>query len=65
MVDKEKVVETKQVVSSLGSFNFNTLTKEEALEKFEKVLAQREKQIEDLSLLIGNYNDKLMTVCNI
>jgi hypothetical protein len=64
MVDKEKNTESKQVLSSLGSFNFNTLTKEEALEKFEKVLLQREKQIEDLSLLVGNYNDKLMSVFN-
>ena len=60
MVDKEKLTESKN--SSLASFNFNSLTKEEALDKFEKVLFQREKQIEDLSILIGNYNDKLISV---
>lgn len=61
MSEKEKD-KAPEIKSSLGSFNFNTLTKEEALEKFEKVLAQREKQIEDLSQVIGNYNDKLMSV---
>ena len=63
MVDKDKPFDIK--VSSLGSFNFDSLTKEEALDKFEKVLAQREKQIEDLSLVVGSYNDKLMSVFHI
>jgi hypothetical protein len=45
--------------SSLSECNFDSLSKAEVIEKYEKVLTSREKQIQDLSELIGNYSDKL------
>jgi hypothetical protein len=47
--------------SSLSDCNFDSLSKAEVIEKYETVLTSREKQIQDLSELIGNYSDKLAT----
>ena len=49
--------------SSLAEFNFDSLSKKEVIEKYETVLTSREKQVQDLSELIGNYSDKLDCVC--
>lgn len=45
--------------SSLKHFNFNGWAHEKIIEKYEKVLACREKQITDLSIEIGTINDRL------
>ena len=45
--------------SSLSDCNFDSLSKELVIDKYETVLTSREKQIQDLSELIGSYSDKL------
>lgn len=45
--------------SSLKHFNFKGWTADQILEKYENVLASREKQITDLSIEMGSINDKL------
>lgn len=45
--------------SSLKHFDFKGWTADQILEKYESVLASREKQITDLSLEIGALNDKI------
>ena len=45
--------------SSLKHFNFKGWTADQILEKYESVLASREKQITDLSIEMGSINDKL------
>lgn len=45
--------------SSLKHFNFKGWTADQILEKYESVLASREKQITDLSIEMGSLNDKL------
>lgn len=46
-------------VSSLKNFPFKGWTADQILEKYESVLASREKQITDLSLEMGSINDKI------
>lgn len=45
--------------SSLKYFKFEGWTNEKILEKYELVLASREKQITDLSIEIGNINERI------
>jgi hypothetical protein len=45
--------------SSLKCYNFKDMTKDEIIAKYEAVLTQRETQIRDLSLEIGNINLQL------
>ena len=45
--------------SSLKHFNFKGWTADQILEKYESVLASREKQITALSIEMGSINDKL------
>lgn len=44
----------QEIKSSLKNFNFKSWTSDKIIEKYEFVLASREKQIEDLSLEFGN-----------
>jgi hypothetical protein len=48
--------------SSLKFFNFEGWTNEKIIAKYENVLACREKQITDLSIEIGNLNDRMSTI---
>ena len=50
---------TEYFDSSLKHFNFKGWTADQILEKYESVLASREKQITDLSIEMGSINDKL------
>lgn len=50
---------TTEWVSSLKNFPFKGWTADQILEKYESVLASREKQITDLSLEMGSINDKI------
>ena len=50
---------TEYFDSSLKHFNFKGWTADQILEKYESVLASREKQITDLSMEMGSINDKL------
>lgn len=52
-------MQNKAECSSLKFFNFNGWTNEKIIEKYETVLASREKQITDLSMEIGSINDKI------
>jgi predicted nucleic acid-binding Zn-ribbon protein len=45
--------------SSLKYFNFEGFSQEKIIEKYEVVLASREKQITDLSIEIGAINERL------
>jgi hypothetical protein len=45
--------------SSLKFFNFQGWTHEKIIDKYENVLASREKQITDLSIEIGSLNDRV------
>ena len=54
---KNKIYDDK--ASSLKYFNFEGWTNDKILEKYETVLACREKQITDLSVEIGTINDRL------
>ncbi len=49
-------------VSTLKNSKFNGLTKDQIIEKYESVLAMREHQLSDLSMELGNINDKLCQV---
>jgi hypothetical protein len=51
--------------SSLKYFNFESMDKDKIIEKFDEVLAQREKQIRELAYEIGIINEKLCNVRNI
>jgi hypothetical protein len=48
--------------SSLRFFNFEGMSNEKIIEKYEEVLFHREKQIEDLSHEVGVLNEKLSNV---
>jgi hypothetical protein len=48
--------------SSLKYFNFEGMSNEKIIEKYDEVLAQREKQIEILSHEVGVLNEKLSNV---
>ncbi len=48
--------------STLKNSNFSEMSKDQIIEKYEMVLANRENQISYLSLALGNLNDKLMQV---
>ena len=48
--------------SSLKNFPFKGWTADQILEKYESVLASREKQITDLSIEMGSINDKINTL---
>ena len=39
--------------------DLNILTKEETYEKMLEIVKSREKQIRDLSIMVGNFNEKL------
>ena len=45
--------------SSLKNFNFEGMTTEEIINKYEKVLSTREKQILDLAVEIGSGNTEI------
>ena len=46
-------------MSSLNNFNFEGMTTEEIINKYESVLSTREKQILDLTVEIGNSNSEI------
>lgn len=48
--------------SSLSKMNFTGMSKDQIIEKYERVLASREKQLQDLSMMIGDYNEKISLV---
>jgi hypothetical protein len=48
--------------SSMRFFNFDGMTLEKALEKYEEILFNREKQITDLSTEVGSLNERLSNV---
>jgi predicted RNase H-like nuclease (RuvC/YqgF family) len=48
-----------ELVSSLKDVNFTGKSSEQIIEKYEMVLASREKQITDLSIEIGNLNERI------
>ncbi len=48
--------------SSLKRFNFDGWGKEKIIEKYENVLAAREKQITDLAMEIGVINERITTL---
>ncbi len=41
------------------NLDLNSLTKEEVFEKMNEIIKSREKQIRDLSVIVGNFNEKL------
>jgi hypothetical protein len=41
------------------NLDLNSLTKEEIYEKMNEIIKSREKQIRDLSVVVGNFNEKL------
>ncbi len=41
------------------NLDLNSLTKEEIFEKMNDIIKSREKQIRDLSVVVGNFNEKL------
>ena len=43
-----------ELISSIKNFNFKGWTSDKIIDKYEQVLACREKQIEDLSIELGN-----------
>ena len=53
------IMNAEKFDSSLKHFNFKGWTADQILEKYESVLASREKQITDLSIEMGSINDKL------
>jgi hypothetical protein len=61
MINKE-IKDNHEPKSSLSTFNFSSFTKDQIIDKYEKVLASREKQLQDLSMMIGSYNEKLTDV---
>ena len=62
MKNKQKTEETEELHSSLYKLHSTGISKDALLEKYEVVLASREKQLQDLSLMIGDYNEKLSDV---
>jgi flagellar biosynthesis chaperone FliJ len=54
-----KNTEITELNSSLKNYNFKGWTSDKIIEKYEYVLASREKQIEDLSLEFGNVYQNL------
>ncbi len=48
--------------SSLQYFDFSEMTPQEILDKFEETLCHREKQIKELSSVIGALNEKVINV---
>jgi hypothetical protein len=48
--------------SSMRFFNFEGMTLEKSLEKYEEILFNREKQITDLSTEVGSLNERLSNV---
>ena len=54
-----KNTENIELNSSLKNYNFKGWTSDKIIEKYEYVLASREKQIEDLSLEFGNVYQNL------
>jgi hypothetical protein len=53
---------TNNFLSSLKFFNFEGMTKDQIIDKFDESLCQREKQIRDIAYEIGIINEKLVTV---
>ena len=53
---------TTECGSSLKNFPFKGWTADQILEKYESVLASRERQITDLSIEMGSINDKINTL---
>lgn len=49
----------EQIGSSLKHFNYEGMKSNEIVEKYEKVLETRENQLTEISLEIGNMNEKL------
>lgn len=41
------------------NLDINSLSKEEIFEKMNEIIKSREKQIRDLSVIVGNFNEKL------
>ena len=57
--------ETGTSGSSLKDFNFDGMTTEQIINKYEVVLANREKQILDLTIEIGNANSQINKLNNV
>jgi hypothetical protein len=55
-------VKMNNLQSSLKYFDFEGMTKEQIIDKYEETLCQREKQIRDIAFEIGIINEKL---CNV
>jgi len=51
-------IKLKNIQSSLKFFNFEGMTQNQIIEKYEETLCQREKQIRDISYEIGMINEK-------
>jgi chromosome segregation ATPase len=49
----------EQKGSSLKNYNYSGMTQNEIVEKYEKVLITRENQLTEISLEVGNMNEKL------
>ena len=52
----------KNLTSSLKYYNFDGMTKQQIIEKYESLLFEREKQIGIISLQMGNVHEKLMNL---
>jgi len=56
------VKKNKEYHSTLKLCNFEGMDKDQIINKYEQVLASREKQVEDLCIEIGSLNEKLSNV---
>ena len=61
MINKENK-DCFEQMSSLSQYDFSSFSKDQIIDKYEKVLASREKQLQDLSMMIGSYNEKVSDV---
>lgn len=52
----------EQMRSSLSTYDTSKLSTDEIKKKYDQVLASRENQIKDLSVMIGAYNEKVSDV---
>ena len=52
----------ENLTSSLKYYNFDGMTKQQIIEKYENLLFEREKQIGIISLQMGNVHEKLMNL---
>lgn len=61
-MSNELPAKLNNIQSSLKYFDFEGMSKEQIIEKYEETLCQREKQIRDIAFEIGIINEKL---CNV